>query len=79
MYESQSQEYKYEIERLANELVNVKKKYLAQKRKEQQARYGKITVLTTQLPAQTRFFLDSASAFWSECGQIWLRWYNIVA
>ncbi|NXG37283.1 CFA58 protein, partial [Dromaius novaehollandiae] len=36
MYESQSQEYKYEIERLAKELLNVKKKYLAQKRKEQQ-------------------------------------------
>ncbi|NXA36249.1 CFA58 protein, partial [Eudromia elegans] len=36
MYESQSQEYKYEIERLASELLNVKKKYLAQKRKEQQ-------------------------------------------
>lgn len=34
MYESQSQEYKYEIERLANELLNVKKKYLTQKRKE---------------------------------------------
>ncbi|OXB58133.1 hypothetical protein ASZ78_004759 [Callipepla squamata] len=38
MYESQNQEYKYEIERLANELLNVKKKYLAQKRKEQQAK-----------------------------------------
>ncbi|XP_040293726.1 cilia- and flagella-associated protein 58 isoform X1 [Bufo bufo] len=38
MYESQSQEYKYEVERLANELQNVKKKYLTQKRKEQQAR-----------------------------------------
>ncbi|KGL90495.1 Coiled-coil domain-containing protein 147, partial [Charadrius vociferus] len=38
MYESQSQEYKYEIERLANELLNVKKKYLAQKCKEQQAK-----------------------------------------
>ncbi|NXC44608.1 CFA58 protein, partial [Penelope pileata] len=38
MYESQSQEYKYEIERLASELLNVKKKYLAQKRKEQQAK-----------------------------------------
>ncbi|NXQ88175.1 CFA58 protein, partial [Nyctibius grandis] len=49
MYESQSQEYKYEIERLANELLNVKKKYLAQKRKEQQAKYGKTTVLSTQL------------------------------
>ncbi|NXG03378.1 CFA58 protein, partial [Sakesphorus luctuosus] len=36
MYEAQSKEYKREIERLNNELVNVKKKYLAQKRKEQQ-------------------------------------------
>nr|XP_060622997.1 cilia- and flagella-associated protein 58 [Anolis sagrei ordinatus] len=36
MYESQSQEYKYEIERLANELLNVKKKYLTQRRKEQE-------------------------------------------
>ncbi|XP_042636749.1 cilia- and flagella-associated protein 58 [Orycteropus afer afer] len=35
MYESQSQEYKYEIERLTSELMNIKKKYLAQKRKEQ--------------------------------------------
>ena len=34
MYESQSQEYKFEIERLGNELVSLKKKYLAQKRKE---------------------------------------------
>lgn len=34
MYESQSQEYKYEIEKLTNELMNLKKKYLAQKRKE---------------------------------------------
>ncbi|NXV82035.1 CFA58 protein, partial [Atlantisia rogersi] len=38
MCESQSQEYKHEIERLANELQNMKKKYLAQKRKEQQAK-----------------------------------------
>ncbi|KFP39182.1 Coiled-coil domain-containing protein 147, partial [Chlamydotis macqueenii] len=38
MYESQSQEYKCEIERLSSELLNVKKKYLAQKRKEQQAK-----------------------------------------
>ncbi|NXG64890.1 CFA58 protein, partial [Hemiprocne comata] len=38
MCESQSQEYKHEIERLASELLNVKKKYLAQKRKEQQAK-----------------------------------------
>ncbi|NXU82948.1 CFA58 protein, partial [Xiphorhynchus elegans] len=36
MYEAQCKEYKREIERLNNELVNVKKKYLAQKRKEQQ-------------------------------------------
>ncbi|NWR74985.1 CFA58 protein, partial [Centropus unirufus] len=50
MYKSQSQDYKYEIERLAKELLNVKKKYLAQKRKEQQAKYGKITVLSTQIP-----------------------------
>ncbi|KAK3530439.1 hypothetical protein QTP86_024351, partial [Hemibagrus guttatus] len=35
MYESQAQEYKYEIERLAGELQNVKKKYFMQKRKEQ--------------------------------------------
>ncbi|CAB1344740.1 unnamed protein product [Coregonus sp. 'balchen'] len=38
MYESQEQEYKYEIERLAHELQNIKKKYLTQKRKEQQCR-----------------------------------------
>lgn len=34
MYESQSQEYKHEIGKLTNELLNLKKKYLAQKRKE---------------------------------------------
>ncbi|XP_031418416.1 cilia- and flagella-associated protein 58 isoform X2 [Clupea harengus] len=38
MYESHAQEYKYEIERLAQELQDVKKKYLSQKRKEQQAK-----------------------------------------
>ncbi|KAG8545129.1 hypothetical protein GDO81_021360 [Engystomops pustulosus] len=38
MYESQSHEYKYEVERLASELQNLKKKYLTQKRREQQAR-----------------------------------------
>ncbi|NWX43672.1 CFA58 protein, partial [Steatornis caripensis] len=38
MYESQNQQYKCEIERLTTELLNVKKKYLAQKRKEQQAK-----------------------------------------
>ncbi|NWU74591.1 CFA58 protein, partial [Onychorhynchus coronatus] len=36
MYEAQSKEYKSEIGRLNNELNNVKKKYLAQKHKEQQ-------------------------------------------
>ncbi|NXE88499.1 CFA58 protein, partial [Menura novaehollandiae] len=36
MCETQSKEYKREIERLNNELLEVKKKYLTQKRKEQQ-------------------------------------------
>uniref|UniRef100_H2ZK28 Cilia- and flagella-associated protein 58 central coiled coil domain-containing protein n=1 Tax=Ciona savignyi TaxID=51511 RepID=H2ZK28_CIOSA len=36
MYESQSAEYKYEIERLARELQDVKKKYFLHKKKEQQ-------------------------------------------
>ncbi|NXP70149.1 CFA58 protein, partial [Ramphastos sulfuratus] len=38
MYESHSQEYKQEIERLTSELQNVKKKYLSLKHKEQQAK-----------------------------------------
>ncbi|XP_075922472.1 cilia- and flagella-associated protein 58 [Petromyzon marinus] len=38
MYESQCQENKYEMERLSRELQNVKKKYLIQKRKEQQTK-----------------------------------------
>ncbi|TRZ01432.1 hypothetical protein DNTS_013435 [Danionella cerebrum] len=38
MHESQSEDYKYEIERLAHELQEVKKKYLAQKRKDQENR-----------------------------------------
>ncbi|KAJ8264307.1 hypothetical protein GJAV_G00147620 [Gymnothorax javanicus] len=38
MCESQTQEYKYQIERLDHELQNVKKKYLAQKRKEHHSR-----------------------------------------
>uniref|UniRef100_A0A8C2CEB9 Cilia and flagella associated protein 58 n=1 Tax=Cyprinus carpio TaxID=7962 RepID=A0A8C2CEB9_CYPCA len=38
MHESQSEDYKYEIERLAHELQEVKKKYLAQKRKDQEHR-----------------------------------------
>lgn len=55
MCETQSKEYKREIERLNNELLEVKKKYLAQKRKEQEKKYEKTTVLSTQLSAQTRF------------------------
>lgn len=39
MHESQSEEYKYENERLAQELQEVKKKYLAQKRKDQEFRW----------------------------------------
>ncbi|KAL1006214.1 hypothetical protein UPYG_G00069340 [Umbra pygmaea] len=38
MHESNTQEYKSEIERLAHELKNVKMKYLHQKRREQQGR-----------------------------------------
>ncbi len=38
MYESQVSEYKYEIERLARELQDVKKKYFMQKKKEQQSK-----------------------------------------
>ena len=39
MYESQIQEYKYEIERVSRELIDVKKNYYAQKRKEQLSKY----------------------------------------
>ena len=39
MYESQVNEYKYEIERIARELQEVKKKYFMQKKKEQQTKY----------------------------------------
>ncbi|NXC00181.1 CFA58 protein, partial [Orthonyx spaldingii] len=49
MCETQSKEYKHEIEKLNDELLELKKKYLAQKRKEQQKTYGKTTVLSTQL------------------------------
>ncbi|XDV15577.1 hypothetical protein PO909_015628 [Leuciscus waleckii] len=41
MHESQAEDYKYEIERLAHELQEVKKKYLAQKRKDQEYRFQK--------------------------------------
>ncbi|XP_061228374.1 cilia- and flagella-associated protein 58 [Neopsephotus bourkii] len=49
MRESQNQEYKQKIESLGNELMNVKKKYLAQKRKEQQAK-EKERLLTEKEP-----------------------------
>uniref|UniRef100_A0A8D2MHZ8 Cilia- and flagella-associated protein 58 central coiled coil domain-containing protein n=1 Tax=Zonotrichia albicollis TaxID=44394 RepID=A0A8D2MHZ8_ZONAL len=51
MCETQSKEYKHEIERLNNELLEMKKKYLSQKRKEQQRKYGKTTLLSAQLSA----------------------------
>ena len=35
MYESQVQDYKYDIERLSRELQDVKKKYFMQKKREQ--------------------------------------------
>ena len=44
MYESQVNEYKYEIERLARELQEVKKKYFMQKKKENQGRWVKSAV-----------------------------------
>lgn len=51
MCEVQTKEYRYEIARLNKELLEVKKKYLSQKRKEQQKKYGKTTVLSTHLSA----------------------------
>ena len=39
MYESQVQDYKYDIERLSRELQDVKKKYFLQKKREQQQRF----------------------------------------
>ncbi|XP_067298736.1 cilia- and flagella-associated protein 58 [Pseudorasbora parva] len=50
MYESQSEEYKYEIERLAHELQEVKKKYLAQKRKDQEYREKERSLATAGQP-----------------------------
>ncbi|KAI1886815.1 hypothetical protein AGOR_G00199690 [Albula goreensis] len=51
MYESQTQEYKYQIERLDHELQNVKKKYLTQKRKEQQSRERERSLAQVGQPA----------------------------
>ncbi|XP_039537748.1 cilia- and flagella-associated protein 58 [Pimephales promelas] len=51
MRESQVEDYKYEIERLAQELQEVKKKYLAQKRKEQEYREKERNLSATGQPA----------------------------
>ncbi|KAI0235754.1 Cilia- and flagella-associated protein 58 [Lamellibrachia satsuma] len=62
MYESQVGEYKYEIERLARELQDVKKKYFMQKKKEQQQRdrdraiaHGGAPMIQPQRTDQPRF------------------------
>ena len=41
MYESQASEYKYEIERLARELQEIKKKYFQMKKHEQRQKFVK--------------------------------------
>lgn len=45
MYESQVQDYKYDIERLSRELQDIKKKYFLQKKREQQQRYDTLILL----------------------------------
>ncbi|XP_051559225.1 cilia- and flagella-associated protein 58 [Myxocyprinus asiaticus] len=50
MHESQSEDYKYEIERLAHELQEVKKKYLAQKRRDQENREKERSLAQTGQP-----------------------------
>uniref|UniRef100_U3K2G9 Cilia and flagella associated protein 58 n=1 Tax=Ficedula albicollis TaxID=59894 RepID=U3K2G9_FICAL len=55
--ETQSKEYKHEIERLNNELLEVKKKYLAQKRKEQQKKYEKTTMLLNTFCSPVKLFI----------------------
>ena len=50
MYEAQVKEYKYEIERLAKELQDAKKKYYMQKRKDQQSKWvGRGDTMRTEL------------------------------
>jgi len=51
MYESQSSEYKYEIERLARELQDVKKKYFHTKKKEQQQKERERAIQQASGPA----------------------------
>lgn len=40
MYESQASEYKYEIERLARELQEIKKKYFHMKKQDQRQKFA---------------------------------------
>ncbi|XP_059175369.1 cilia- and flagella-associated protein 58-like isoform X2 [Physella acuta] len=51
MYEAQVAEYKYEIERIARELQEVKKKYFMQKKKEQQQKERERAMLQAEGPA----------------------------
>lgn len=63
MQESQVQEYKYEIDRISQELVQVKKKFYSQKRKEQQfkddervtAQAGQSAIQPQRVSDQQRF------------------------
>ena len=61
MYESQVQDYKYDIERLSRELQDVKKKYFLQKKREQQQRFV-ITAPNYQIPTNTN--TKKKNGFW---------------
>jgi len=50
MYESQVQDYKYDIERLSRELQDIKKKYFLQKKREQQQRDRERNIAQASLP-----------------------------
>jgi len=50
MYESQVEDYKYDIERLSRELQDVKKKYFLQKKREQQQRDRERNIAQASLP-----------------------------
>ncbi|VEL17975.1 unnamed protein product [Protopolystoma xenopodis] len=51
MYEAQIKEHKYEIDKLSRELQSIKKRYFAQKRKEQAAKEkGALTTDNGQRP-----------------------------
>jgi len=68
MYESQVNEYKYEIERLSRDLHEAKKKYFTQRKKEQQAKY-------TNYSYNPAFCFQKYSTFKS---LIWLLSYNTI-